>query len=156
MVLRGFVARAYCGSVMRKWARDFMLGTATNATRPAAVRSKVTNGRKMIADLDGRSVPARRWRDLVIGYADDFGGLANLTEVQRTLISQAATLAVEGEKLSVAVLKGKSADSEALTRLANATQRVLQQLGATRRQPRGQAQAELSAYLARTHEEPAT
>jgi hypothetical protein len=104
---------------MRKWARDFMLGTATNATRPAAVRSKVTNGRKMIADLDGRSGPARRWRDLVISYADDFGGLANLTEVQRTLISQAATLAVEGEKLSAAMLKGKSADSEALTRLAN-------------------------------------
>ena len=136
---------------MRKWARDFMLGSATNATRPAAVRSKVTNGRKMIANLDGRSGPARRWRDLVIGYADDLGGLANLTEVQRTLIAQAATLQVESERLQALVLKGKSADTEGLTRLANATQRTLQQLGA-RRQPRPQAQ-ELHEYLAAKHDE---
>jgi hypothetical protein len=71
-----------------------------------------------------------------------------LTEVQRTLIAQAATLAVEGEKLQAQVLKGKTADSEALTRLTNATQRVLQLLGATRRQPRqGAGQDRVNAYL---------
>lgn len=50
-----------------------MLGTATNATRPINNRSKVTNGTRMLADLDGRSRQARRWRDLVISYADDIG-----------------------------------------------------------------------------------
>jgi hypothetical protein len=36
----------------------------TVAERPATVRSRVTNGAKMIACVDGRSAEARRYRDV--------------------------------------------------------------------------------------------
>lgn len=54
------------------------------------------------------------------------------------MVSQAATLQVEAERLQARVLKGKggAVDIEGMTGLANATQRILQQLGATRRQSR--------------------
>jgi hypothetical protein len=107
----------------------------------------------MVDGLDGRSAVARRWKDLALAYADDLGGMNNLTEAQRTLISQAATLQLESERLQALVLKGKTVDTEGLTRLANATQRVLQQLGARRPPPR--RGPDLHEYLAK-HDEAAT
>ncbi len=87
----------------------------------------------MIAGLDGRSSEARRWRDLVISYGDDLGGFDKLTEAQKTLIAQAATLQVQSERVQGAVLRGDLIDVEQLTRLANAAMRILSRLGIRRR-----------------------
>lgn len=43
------------------------------AERLPTVRSRVTNGAKMIAGVDGRSADARRYRDLAMSFADDCG-----------------------------------------------------------------------------------
>src|ERR1700733_641059 len=91
--------------------------------RSPRLRSRVTNGSKMVAGLDGRTAVARRFRDLQISYADDLGGAAVLTEAQRTLIAQTATLQVQAERVQAAVLNGDSVDAEQLTRLANSVAR---------------------------------
>jgi len=130
-----------------------MLSSAAIVDRPLKTRSKVTNGTKMIAGLDGRSSEARRWRDLVISYSDDFGGADKLTEAQRTLIAQAATLQVQAERVQAAVLRGELVDIEQLTRLANAATRILSRLGLKR--PRRDAAPDLAEYLAANHDEAA-
>ena len=105
---------------------------SATARRPANNRAKVTNGSKMVAGLDGRSAVARRFRDLQISYADDLGGASVLTEAQRTLIAQTATLQVQAERVQAAVLRGEIVDSEQLTRLANSVARNLVRLGIKR------------------------
>lgn len=102
------------------------------AERPRNLRSRVTNGTKLIAGLDGRSASARRYRDLSMSLADDLGGAATMTEAQRALVRQAAAMIVQSEKLQAAILRGDIVDSEQLTRLANAATRILSRLGIKR------------------------
>jgi hypothetical protein len=97
---------------------------------PLKQRSIVTNGKKLVADLDGRSSTARRYKDLCSALSDDLGGVAALNAGQTALIRQAAAMVVQSEKLQVAVLRGEIVDVEALTRLANAATRII---GALRR-----------------------
>jgi hypothetical protein len=119
---------------------------AKNATGSQMNRSKVTNGKKMLAGLDGRSAEARRWRDLVASYTSDLGGPAKLTEAQRTLVTQAATLQVQAERMQAAVIRGEPVDAEQLTRLANAATRCLARLGMRAAPDKPPV---LSAYLGR-------
>ena len=50
------------------------------AKRPAAHRSRVTNGNKLLPLADGRSVTARRFKDLVEFICVDLGGADRLSE----------------------------------------------------------------------------
>jgi hypothetical protein len=102
------------------------------AARPPANRSRVTNG-KMIAGVDGRSAEARRYRDLCQSFADDCGGAAALTEAQRSLVRQAATLTIQGELLQGAMIRGEPVDVEQQTRVANSLSRTLHRLGVRKR-----------------------
>jgi hypothetical protein len=110
-------------------SESFMSHCPSIAERPSRLRSRITNGSKMVAGLDGRSAEARRYRDLVISYADDLGGSDKLTEAQRTLIAQAVTLQVQSERVQASVLRGELVDVEQLTRMANAAMRILTRLG---------------------------
>jgi|ERR1700678_3868346 hypothetical protein len=106
------------------------------AERLPTVRSRATNGAKMIAGVDGRSAEARRWRDLAMSYADDAGGAESLSEAQRTLVATAATLTVRSEAMQAAMLRGELVNDEELTRLANVLGRTLVRLGIKRRAER--------------------
>jgi hypothetical protein len=129
-----------------------MLESQANAARSTRLRSRVTNGSKLVAGLDGRSAEARRYRDLVISYADDLGGADKITEAQRTLIGQVATLQIQSERVQATVLRGEQVNLEQLTRLANASTRILSRLGLKRE--RSDATPDLAAYLAANHAEP--
>jgi hypothetical protein len=100
--------------------------------RSPTLRSRVTNGKELLANVDGRTAAARRYRDLTISLADDLGGAATLTEAQRALVRQAAAMIVQSEKLQGEVLRGEIVDCEQLTRLANAATRILSRLGLKR------------------------
>ena len=95
----------------------------------------MTNG-KMVAGVDGRSAEARRYRDLLISFADDCGGAAALTETQRALVRQAAALTIQAEKLQGAMLRGEDVDVEQQTRVANSLSRTLSRLGIRKRADR--------------------
>jgi hypothetical protein len=129
-----------------------MLESQSNTARSSRLRSRVTNGSKLVVGLDGRSAEARRYRDLVIGYADDLGGADRITEAQRALIGQVATLQIQSERVQAAVLRGEQVNLEQLTRLANASTRILSRLGLKRE--RSDATPDLAAYLAANHAEP--
>jgi hypothetical protein len=62
-------------------------------------RSRVTNGSKLLPLADGRSVTARRFRDLYEDIAGDLGGIDMLSEGQKQLIRRAAMLSAECERM---------------------------------------------------------
>ena len=101
----------------------------------------------MLEGCDRRSREGRRFRDLQIAYADDLGGPDGLSEVERTLIRQAATLQIQAERVQAAVLRGEAVGEEQLTRLSNALARVLAALK-TRTKPASAPGQALADYLA--------
>jgi hypothetical protein len=106
------------------------------ASRAPTTRSRITNGKQMLAGIDGRSAEARRYRDLAMSFADDLGGAAVLTEAQRALVFQAAALSVQSEKLQAAMIRGEDVSDEQMTRVANSLSRLvgkLEKVGLRRR-----------------------
>ena len=62
-------------------------------------RSRVTNGKSLFAwDGDGRTVEARRFRDILAALISDLGGDNRLSEAKRQMARRMALLAVEGER----------------------------------------------------------
>lgn len=57
--------------------------TAPVASRSPTLRSRLSNGSKLLPMTDGRSATARRFKDLVEDIAADLGGKENLSEGQR-------------------------------------------------------------------------
>jgi hypothetical protein len=73
----------------------------------------------MLRGVDGRSVIARRYRDVAIALADDLGGQKTLNESTKILLRQAAALTVQVEYLQTKIVAGDDIDLEQLTRLTN-------------------------------------
>jgi predicted ABC-type transport system involved in lysophospholipase L1 biosynthesis ATPase subunit len=114
-------------------AAELPAGRSDVASRAPTTRSRITNGKQMLAGIDGRSAEARRYRDLAMSFADDLGGAACLTEAQRALVFQAASLVVQSEALNGAMIRGELVDVEQQTRVANALGRTLNRLGIRKR-----------------------
>jgi hypothetical protein len=118
------------------------------ASRKQMGRSAVTNGKVLhsnAAQIDGRGHNARRFRDLVNAFSADLG---ELTEVDRALIKNAATLALKMELLQADLVAGKEVDADQLIRLAGTSKRALAAVTATavERKPGSET---LPEYLAR-------
>ena len=103
------------------------------ASRPLTVRSALTNDPLKLRGIDGRSVDARRYRDVAIALADDLGGQDKLNESSKILVRQAAALTVQVEGLQSKIVAGGDVDLEQLTRLSNVLGRTLQRLGIRKR-----------------------
>jgi hypothetical protein len=130
-----------------------LLDCVSPAPRPLTVRSAVTNDPLMLRGVDGRSMVARRYRDVAIALADDLGGQEKLTEPTKILVRQAAALTVQVEALQGKIVAGEDIDLEQLTRLSNVLGRTLQRLGLKKPGPkRGPTLAE---YLAAKRNETA-
>jgi hypothetical protein len=99
----------------------------TLATSRATSRSKVSNGTRLLQNVDGRSSSARRFRDLVRAYETEVGG--NLTEVERGLIRQAAAVTFKAEALQSDLVNGHPVDGDQLIRLTGTAKRILAALG---------------------------
>lgn len=100
--------------------------------RPPDVRSKVTNGSKLLTDVDGRSAPARRYRDLYQLITSDVGGADSISTARQELCRRAAGLAVLCEQIEADVVRQRSVDSEDYVRLINGLSRVLKLIGLKR------------------------
>jgi hypothetical protein len=75
--------------------------------RKSQGKSRVTNGSKLLPLADGRSVSARRFRDLVDDISRDLGGQDHLSEGQRQLIRRAAMLSAESERMEAMSARGE-------------------------------------------------
>jgi hypothetical protein len=114
--------------------------------RPLTVRSATTNDPLLLRGVDGRSVVARRYRDVAIALADDLGGQDRLSEPSKILIRQAAAMTVQVEGLQSKIVSGEDVDLEQLTRLSNVLGRTLQRLGL--KKPRAKPTGPLAAHFA--------
>jgi hypothetical protein len=116
------------------------------ASRPLTVRSATTNDPLLLRGVDGRSVVARRYRDVAIALADDLGGKDKLSESSKILIRQAAALTVQVEGLQSKIVAVEDVDIEQLTRLSNVLGRTLQRLGL--KKSRSMPSSPLAAHFA--------
>jgi hypothetical protein len=114
--------------------------------RPLTVRSATTNDPLLLRGVDGRSMVARRYRDVAIALADDLGGQDKLSEPSKILVRQAAAMTVQVESLQSKIVSGEDVNLEQLTRLSNVLGRTLQRLGLKR--PRARPTGVLAAHFA--------
>jgi hypothetical protein len=101
---------------------------------PQKARSRVSNHADLLpAIVDGRSAPARRFRDLVNAYVADMGGLDRCSEIKLGLMRRLAATTVQAEMLEARMVNGEAVDIASLCTLASTTVRLSQRLGLERR-----------------------
>jgi hypothetical protein len=102
------------------------------ARLPPAQRSRVTNGRSTFLDnADGRSVLARRYRDILAQLVSDIGG--DPSEAESIICRRAATLAVWCEQSESAMAGGTPLNIGEFTTAVNTLHRLVCTLGLERR-----------------------
>jgi hypothetical protein len=80
----------------------------------------------MPRNADGRTLRARRFRDIANNLVDEIGGPAALTEADRILVRQAAGLSLRAEELQAALVAGETVSSDELVRLTGTARRLLE------------------------------
>jgi hypothetical protein len=71
-------------------------------------RSKVTNGRQMLPNVDGRLRITRRFRDIANAIAQDQGGVDRISEVRHQVIRRFAAAACLAEAREARMARGDS------------------------------------------------
>lgn len=131
------------------------LGRAQAAARPraAVARSRVTNGADILPGIDGRSLIARRYRDIVAALAADQGGADRMSEARLQLCRRFAALAVLAEDMEAHMVNGESIDITEYSQLTSTLTRVVARLGLNR--VAREIVPTLSEYLEAKQAEPA-
>lgn len=125
-----------------------MTGNSPHITQPSrTARSAVSNGTRLVTGVDGRSAPARRFRDLVRQFTEELGGDAIMSEPMRAMVRQAAAVTIEAERLQGAILRGEDVDTEQLVRVSNVQMRLMNGLKAKAKTARAGQRTQLSEYL---------
>jgi hypothetical protein len=106
-------------------------GLPLTATSPSS-RSRVTNHRDVLPNIDGRSVTARRYRDIVAAVIADQGGLDRIAEARLQLIRRFAACAVLCESQEARMANGEDLDLQEYSTLTSTLVRVAQRIGINR------------------------
>jgi hypothetical protein len=115
--------------------------TATSSTSRVArderirlprVRSKITNHADLLPGLDGRSPAARRYRDLILAFLSDAGGLDCVSEIRLGLLRRLAAATVQAELLEARMINGEAINIGLLCTLASTSVRLSSRLGLDR------------------------
>lgn len=106
-------------------------------------RSRISNGSEMLAGIDGRSAQARRYRDIVASLLGEMGPVGVAENLQ---VRAAASMQLQAEALTAAMVRGEVVDQEQLSRAANGAIRALAAIRkCTPAKPKG---PNLAEYLA--------
>ena len=95
-------------------------------------RSRVSNGHDVLPDVDGRSVIARRYRDIASAIIVDQGGLDQCSESRRQLIRRFAAAAVLAEQMESKLARGEEIDIQQHALLCSSLVRLAQRIGIDR------------------------
>ena len=102
-----------------------------SVAKPSA-RSRVSNGKDLFLEgVDGRSVIARRYRDILAQLTSDIGG--DPSEAQSIIIRRATQLAVWCEMAEAEAAGGKPLNISEYATATNTLRRLLLDLGLERR-----------------------
>jgi hypothetical protein len=85
-------------------------GAPPRADRKVYARSRLTNGKDILPNIDGRSLIARRYRDICAAIIADQGGLDHLSEARLQLIRRYAALCVMAEGIESRLVQGAEID----------------------------------------------
>jgi hypothetical protein len=99
-------------------------------------RSALTNGRRLLAGVDGRNAWVRRCKDIIRAHLVDLGGKDNASVAEHSIIRRCAVLTTELERLEVRFALANEASPEDLDlyqRTANSLRRLLEAVGLQRR-----------------------
>jgi hypothetical protein len=96
-------------------------------------KSRITNGRKFLPQVDGRSVLARRFRDIASALITDQGGPELLSEARNQIIRRMAAAATVSEQLEADTARGNPLDLNAHALLTNAICKCADRIGIDRR-----------------------
>lgn len=99
-----------------------MQGRKRLAPTKKQARSAITNGKRILVGIDGRSAMYRRFRDLYHQFLRKTDGR------HAELCQQAAALVVQRELLDAAVVRGEPVDTLHLVRLSGVINRTLAQI----------------------------
>jgi hypothetical protein len=102
------------------------------APTKAQARSRVSNGRDVLPDVDGRSLVARRYRDIVSAVASDQGGAEQLSEARLQLIRRFSAAAVLAELMEARLARGEQINIQEYSVLVSTMVRVAQRIGIDR------------------------
>lgn len=107
---------------------------------PSFARSRITNGRQLLPDVDGRSAWARLFRDTFDGLMVHCGGESHASEPDRMTARRAAALESElifleskFAQLRAGNAEPTAADLDLYSRLSNTQRRQFEALGMKRR-----------------------
>jgi len=115
-------------------------------------RLRRTRAGAALPRVDGRLRSSRRFKELVETFAKEAGGI--LSEVDQTLLQQAASLTLAAEMMSADVVGGKPVDADALVRVNSEARRLLETLRAKTEKNRP-SQDPLAAHIAAKYGRPA-
>ena len=100
--------------------------------RKAQARSRLSNGRDLLPNVDGRSLIARRYRDIMNALASDQGGADRLSETRLQLIRRFAAAACLAEQLEAKLARGEQIDIQEHSLIVSTMVRVAQRIGVDR------------------------
>jgi hypothetical protein len=106
------------------------------ATRGDPLKSRVTNGKVLIAGVDQRLPYVRRCRDILREHIADLGGAENCSAAERSIIRRASVMTVELERLETKFASAGEAspdDLDLYQRAAANLRRLLEAVGLQRR-----------------------
>jgi hypothetical protein len=118
---------------------------------PAAVKSAVTNGKRLFVDRPGDTAWHRRFRDVFDQIIADIGGPDGLSEGQRQLARRAATIAITCERMEGKAAAGADINLADYGMLTDRLGRTFHRLG-LKRQPRDVTDLDPLQYAARYRE----
>jgi hypothetical protein len=118
---------------MSETAFDLPSDCAAVARRPPTHRSRLTNGKDLLPDLDGRSAMARRFKDIISAVISDQGGLDRCSESRLQLIRRLAAASVLAERLESRIANGEDIDVAQHAVLCSTLVRLTSRIGINRR-----------------------
>ncbi len=106
--------------------------SASAHSRKSHGRSRVSNGRDVLPDVDGRSIIARRYRDIMGAILSDQGGVAQCSESRLQLVRRFAAAAVLAEQLEARLANGETIDIAEHATLSSTLVRLAAKIGIDR------------------------
>ena len=95
--------------------------------------SRLSNGSKLLPDLDGRSAMARRFKDITSAVVTDQGGVDQCSESRLQLIRRFSAAAVLAEQMEARLANGEEINIAEHSLLCSTLVRIAQRIGINRR-----------------------
>ena len=102
------------------------------ARRKLTARARVSNGRDVLPNVDGRSLIARRYRDISSAIVVDQGGIDRCSESRLQLIRRFAAAAVLAEQMESRLANGEEIDIAQHATLSSTLVRLAAKIGIDR------------------------